>query len=195
MKMFSPLQAALVAGLIALPATAQAVDVSYLTHWGPDTVKLLEDAAASYTSTHPDTNISIRAVPFGDLLTTLRSSGGGSGAATIGGIYDVWLPELVRDGLVVPAPDAVAGEVQSSWPAGVVSAATVDGTLYGIPNEIDVYALNYNKALFEAAGVPPSGMTTSTRERRPGRRVSGSKILRLPTGGISHCLSFRPAFR
>ena len=29
--------------------------------------------------------------------------------------------------------------------------------LYGVPNEIDVYALNYNKALFKEAGIsaPP----------------------------------------
>ncbi len=40
---------------------------------------------------------------------------------------------------------------------GVVGAASIGGTLYGIPNEIDVYALNYNKKLFEAAGItePP----------------------------------------
>ena len=34
----------------------------------------------------------------------------------------------------------------------------VDGALYGVPNEIDLYALNYNKRLFEAAGIdgPPT---------------------------------------
>ena len=51
----------------------------------------------------------------------------------------------------------MASEVKASWPAGVTSAASVGGTLYGIPNEIDVYALNYNKALFKQAGIaaPP----------------------------------------
>ncbi|TIO99210.1 MAG: extracellular solute-binding protein, partial [Mesorhizobium sp.] len=76
-----------------------------------------------------------------------------SDGPTIGGIYDLWLPELAKDKLVAPAPDAVASEVKSAWPAGVVSAASVGGTLYGIPNEIDVYALNYNKELFKAAGI------------------------------------------
>ena len=38
-----------------------------------------------------------------------------------------------------------------------MKAATSDGALYGVPNEIDVYALNYNKPLFKAAGIdgPP----------------------------------------
>ncbi|TIV86688.1 MAG: extracellular solute-binding protein [Mesorhizobium sp.] len=149
----------LAAGLVALPATgwAQAVNISYLTHWSPETVALLETAAKDFSRQHPDVAVTVRAVPFGDLLTTLRSQGGSSDGPTIGGIYDLWLPELARDKLVAPAPDAVASEVKSAWPAGVVSAASVGGTLYGIPNEIDVYALNYNKELFKAAGIaaPP----------------------------------------
>ncbi|TPI47125.1 sugar ABC transporter substrate-binding protein [Mesorhizobium sp. B2-9-1] len=147
------------AGLIALPATgwAQSVNISYLTHWSPETVALLEAAAKDFSKEHQDVAVTVRAVPFGDLLTTLRSQGGSSDGPTIGGIYDLWLPELAKDKLVAPAPDAVAAEVKSAWPAGVVSAASVGGTLYGIPNEIDVYALNYNKALFKEAGIaaPP----------------------------------------
>jgi ABC-type glycerol-3-phosphate transport system substrate-binding protein len=92
-------------------------------------------------------------------LTTLRSQGGSSDGPTIGGIYDLWLPELVKDKLVARAPDAVASEVKSAWPAGVVSAASVGGTLYGIPNEIDVYALNYNKKLFAEAGIAEAPKT------------------------------------
>lgn len=143
--------------LLGSTALVQAADVSFLTHWSPETVATLEAAAAAYTESHPDTNITVRAVPFGDLLTTLRTSGGGAGGATIAGIYDAWLPDLAKDGLVAPVPDALAEEVAANWPAGIVGAASIDGTLYGVPNEIDVYALNYNTALFEEAGIaePP----------------------------------------
>lgn len=146
------------AAMVMLPGTALAdtVNLSYLTHWAPETVARLEEAARSYSSSHPDVTITVRAVPFGDLLTTIRSQGG-AGGPTIASIYDLWLPELVRDKLVGPAPDAVSAEVKSAWPAGVASAATVGGKVYGIPNEINVYALNYNKALFAEAGIsaPP----------------------------------------
>lgn len=150
---------ALAAGIALLPHTAlaQSVNISYLTHWAPETVALLEQAAKDYAKDHPDVAVTVRAVPFGDLLTTLRSQGGGADGATIAGIYDLWLPELARDKLVAPAPEPVAGGVTEAWPAGVVAAASVGGTVYGIPNEIDVYALNYNKALFAEAGIaaPP----------------------------------------
>src|SRR5690348_9081091 len=82
---------------------------------------------------------------FGEPLTTLRTSGGGADGATIAGIYDAWLPDLAKDQLVAPVPDAIAADTKANWPAGVIGAASIDGTLYGIPNEIDVYALNYNK--------------------------------------------------
>jgi multiple sugar transport system substrate-binding protein len=145
--------------LLSTTCLVQAADVSFLTHWSPETVAKLEAAATTYTQSHPDTHITVRAVPFGDLLTTLRTSGGGAGGATIAGIYDAWLPDLAKDKLVAPVPDAIATDTKSNWPAGVVSAASIGGTLYGIPNEIDVYALNYNKKLFAAAGITDAPKT------------------------------------
>src|SRR6185312_11764559 len=85
--------------------------------------------------------------------------GGGAGGATIAGIYDAWLPDLVRGKLVAAVPDSIAATVKANWPAGVVGAASIGGTLYGIPNEIDVYALNYNKKLFAAAGITDAPKT------------------------------------
>lgn len=128
------------------------VAISFLTHWPPETVALLEDAIAAYTSERSEVSIDVRAVPFGDLLTTVRAEAGGTSAPTISGIYDLWLPELVSDGIVAEAPADLAAEVQASWTPGVVDAATVDGALYGVPNEINVYALNYHIDQLEAAG-------------------------------------------
>src|SRR5690606_11169901 len=114
--------------LLSSTALVNAAEISFLTHWGPDTTAKLEAAAAAYSEAHPDTTVTVRAVPFGDLLTTLRSSGGGADGATIAGIYDAWLPDLAKDQLVAPAPEAVASDVTANWPEGVVSAASIDGT-------------------------------------------------------------------
>jgi multiple sugar transport system substrate-binding protein len=151
------------AGLVAVALTpfaanAEKVNLSYLTHWSPESVAMLEKAATAYGKDHPDVSISVRAVPFGDLLTTLRASGGGAGGATMASIYNAWLPDLAKDKLIAPVPDAIGAGVKADWPAGIVRAASTDGALYGFPNEIDVYALNYNKAMFETAGIkaPPT---------------------------------------
>lgn len=143
--------------LLAGSAVAEPVTISFLTHWSPETVTRLEAAAEAFKASHPDVTVEVRAVPFGDLLTTLRAQGGSAEGATIAGIYDLWLPELVRDKLVTPVTASLAESVRQAWPDGVVAAASVDGLLYGYPNEIDTYALNYNKRLFAEAGIaaPP----------------------------------------
>ena len=115
------LAAAAATALSPLAASAQDVQLTYLTHWAPDTVALLEEAASAYSAANPGVAVSVRAVPFGDLLTTIRS--GGTDGPTIASIYDLWLPALVKDGLVAPAPEAVAGDVTSNWPAGIAAAA------------------------------------------------------------------------
>jgi multiple sugar transport system substrate-binding protein len=142
----------------SFPAQAQKVNLTFLTHWSPESVAMLEKAAGAYAKEHGDVAVSIRAVPFGDLLTTLRASGGGSGGPTMASIYNAWLSDLARDKLLAQIPDAMGTEVKADWPAGVVGASSTGGALYGFPNEIDVYALNYNKKLFEAAGItaPPA---------------------------------------
>ena len=151
--------AALVAVALApFAAHAEKVNLTYLTHWSPESVAMLEKAATAYGKDHPDVSISVRAVPFGDLLTTLRASGGGAGGATMASIYNAWLPDLAKDKLIAPVPDAMGAEVKVDWPAGIVGAASTGGALYGFPNEIDVYALNYNTKLFAGAGIqgPPT---------------------------------------
>jgi multiple sugar transport system substrate-binding protein len=151
-------------GLLAVagsaPALAQEepVRISYLTHWGPDQVAQLEAIAADFSAANPDVAVEIRAVPFGDLLTTIKTQASSPGGPTVAGIYNLWLPELVRDGVAAPAPDAYAADIDGGWPAGAVGGASVEGTVYGYPNEINTYALNYNTRLFAEAGLdaPPA---------------------------------------
>lgn len=142
------------------PASApgEAVTISYLTHWGPDQVAQLETAAAAFTSANPGIEVEIRSVPFGELLSTIRTQAASPSGPTISSIYNLWLPELVKEGVALAAPADVVSDVDANWPAGAVDGASVDGTVYGYPNEINTYALNYNKRLFTEAGIdaPPT---------------------------------------
>lgn len=138
--------------------SGEKVKISFLTHWAPETVTAFERVTAAYEADHPDVDVEIRAVPFADLLTTLRSQAGGDNGPTMASIYDLWLPELVRDGVLSRAPAANTSEIEAEWPANLAAAASVDGAAYGYPNEVDLYALNYNTRLFRAAGIdgPPA---------------------------------------
>lgn len=171
----------------AAPALADDVTISFLTHWPPETAAKLADAAKRYGADHPGVTVQVRAVPFGDLLTTIRSQAGGANAPTIAGIYDLWLPELVRDHIVAEAPAAAAGEVGKDWPASAASAASVAGKVYGYPNEIDLYALNYNKKLFADAGIaaPPKTWDELTADAKKLTSMDGGRITRQGFGFIN----------
>jgi len=166
--------------------------LTFLTHWGPDQVKMLQDAGAAYTALHPNITVTIQAVPFANLLSTLRTQGSSADGPAIVGIYDAWLPELVRDGLAAKVPSDIASEVKSNWPAGVVAAATQQGDLYGIPNEIDLYALNYNQALFDQAGItaPPATWDEMTADASKiaalGNGIQGIGFITNWVSGVIH---------
>lgn len=171
----------------ASPGSGDKVQLSFLTHWAPETVKQLEAVAASYQQAHPNVTVDVKAVPFADLLTTLRSQAGSDKGATMASIYDLWLPELARDGVVAKAPADVASEVKSAWPENVAGAASVDGAPYGLPNEVDLYALNYNKRLFKAAGIagPPKTWDELIADAKKLTKRDGDRITQQGFGMIS----------
>jgi multiple sugar transport system substrate-binding protein len=139
-------------------ATAGPQEVTFLTHWGPEQVTQLEAAAAAFKKLEPNITVKVQAVPFANLLSTLRTQGASANGPTIASIYSLWLPELVRDSIAAKAPADVATNLKASWPQNLVDAVSSNGTAYGIPNEVDLYELNYNTKLFAAAGIssPPA---------------------------------------
>lgn len=163
------------------------VTLSFLTHWPPETVAKLSAAAKTYTKDHSGTVIQIRAVPFADLLTSLRSQAGGANAFTMASIYDLWLPELVRDHVVTEAPETNASEVKESWGASAITAASVRGMVFGYPNEIDLYALNYNKKLFAEAGLtgPPKTWDELAADAEKLTRREGGQVTQQGFGFIN----------
>ena len=84
-------------------------------------------------------------------------AGGGADGATIAGIYDSGCRSWCATSWWRRRPRRSRPRSRPTGRRASSTAASVGGTLYGIPNEIDVYALNYNKALFEEAGIagPP----------------------------------------
>ncbi len=139
------------------PSANSNVTITYLTHWSGPQVDQLKQAIAAYNKVEPNVTINVRTVPFGNLLTTITTQGGSASGPTIMGIYNLWMPQLVQDDLLAPAPDTNIQDIQQAYSSSINSAVQVNGKTYGYPNEVDLYALNYNKALFQEAGIagPP----------------------------------------
>jgi len=142
------------------------VTIRYLTHWGPAQVKQLEAVAATFHRQDPKITVQFQTVPFANLLSTVQTQGASPGGPTISGVYDLWLPQLIQSGEAAKAPADVAAMVHKDWPANLAADVSQAGVTYGIPNEVDLYALNYNKQLFAQAGIasPPTTWSQLTAD-------------------------------
>jgi multiple sugar transport system substrate-binding protein len=171
--------------------SASQVTITYLTHWAPPQVNILKQAATAFHKANPDTTVKFETVPFANLLTTLDTQGP-SGSPTITNIYDLWLPQLVQSGLAAAAPADVASDVKANWPANLAADVTKSGAVRGIPNEVDLYALNYNKALFSAAGIsaPPTNWTQLLADAKKltnkAKGVQGFGVITSWNSGVVH---------
>jgi multiple sugar transport system substrate-binding protein len=152
------------------------VTITYLTHWGPAQVNMLKADAAAFHKLNPTITVNFQAVPFGNLLSTIDTQGPSGNGWTIAGIYDLWLPTLVAGGLADKAPASATSDVKANWPSNLVTDVTKKGAIRGYPNEVDLYALNYNKALFAAAGISKPPATWS-------QLVTDAKKLTVPSKG------------
>lgn len=134
------------------------VTIRYLTHWAPAQVKQLQAAAAKFHQQNPKITVQFEAVPFANLLSTVQTQGASSSGPAIVGVYDLWLPQLISTGIAAKAPANIVSDVRQGWPANLAADVSQSGSTYGIPSEVDLYALNYNKKLFQQAGIssPPA---------------------------------------
>lgn len=120
-------------------------------------VDALENAIEQYKAVAPNVTVNLQTVGGGDdygaALRAQVQSGNEPTIFNVGGPQDVedWMSKLA------PLNDAPWADLVLD---GVASGVTVDGNIYGLPYNIEGYGLAYNKAIFEAAGVDASSITT-----------------------------------
>lgn len=98
-------------------------------------------------------------ISYGDYLQTVLTGRLSGQSPDIYNVYgSVWGAQMVENDVLAPVPDDLATFVRDGYAAGTVDAATIDGTLYGVPTEVSVYMLVSNMALLRDAGfdAPPT---------------------------------------
>ena len=145
---------------LLLPAAAAAE-----AHSGPLTIAMhytQEEAAPllqcldTYES-ETGTASEYQQISYGDYLQTVLTSRIGGQAPDIYHLYSIWGAQMADNGVLAEPPEDLAQFVRDQYGA-TADAATVNGTLYGVPTEVSVYMLISNMALLREAGydAPPS---------------------------------------
>ena len=93
---------------------------------------------------------------YRDYLQTVLTARIGGQAPDIYHLYSIWGAQMADNGVLAEPPEDLAGFVRDEY-GTTIDAATIDGTLYGVPTEVSVYMLVSNMALLREAGydAPP----------------------------------------
>ncbi|MDD3278696.1 MAG: sugar ABC transporter substrate-binding protein [Lachnospiraceae bacterium] len=111
--------------------------------------------AEGFMKQNPDINVSVETIPWDEYWTKLQA------AATGGDMPDVVVmhPDQVKNyaegNMLMDLSDVLAGDTAnaSHFPDYVVNDFTIDGKQYGVPKDLGIIGLFYNKDLFDKAGV------------------------------------------
>lgn len=138
----------------AQPATT----ITIATHYNDAQIAPLRACLDAYEAENAGVAVRLQQVSYRDFLQTIVTSRIGGTAPDIYNVYSIWTPQLIDSGILAEPPAEISDFVEGAYSAGTVGAATVGGTLYGIPTELSVYLLLWNKRLFAQAGVegPPA---------------------------------------
>ena len=150
------------------------IELTLLSHYASGELKqALQGPVDEWNATHDRVKVRTKAVEFTDLLTTFMVRQAAGQGADILHPYCLWNGQLVRAGVLRPAPPEHAEEIGRGYGEAAVRAASVGGEVYGYPTEVQTYALYYNKRLLRAAGLDgPPGTWRELEEaaRRTARR-------------------------
>lgn len=161
----------------AAPATGGAASsgekltVVYWAHEFAPRVELDKKYIAQFMEENPDIVVEYEVVPsdFDAKLRTALASGQGPD------LFAQWNGDIgtfYAEGAIVPVSAEALGlasqeELMNQYvaPANTLQGAIFDGKLYGIPNEVSIYACYANKALFAEAGLDADADFPTTWEQ------------------------------
>jgi multiple sugar transport system substrate-binding protein/raffinose/stachyose/melibiose transport system substrate-binding protein len=135
-----------------------------MTFWHNSTTgdgkKYWEDTVAAFMKANPNVTINIQAIQNedmdGKLQTALNSNDGPTIFMARGGGK---LADVVAADKVMDITSKISPDVKSAYGAGIFSAFTIDGKIYGMPSSVLPGGIYYSKDLFKQAGITSAPTT------------------------------------
>lgn len=126
--------------------------------WGePSEIATHQAVADAFNASRADIQVEILSAPWSDYFTKMQRLWASGDASQIPDIVFLWpVPRYAADGVLEnldPWIDRTGYNLGDYWPA-LLESAMYNGSVYGLPRDIGVEVLYYNKDIFDEAGVP-----------------------------------------
>ncbi len=168
------------AGTIALAGAAAAQDIT-LQFWDNQQTEsglsqFQQKAVDRFMAENPDIAVEVTTIPYPEYQQRLLTAVQGGNAPDIATLDQIWVAAFAQAGAVADLTDIAAGSGLSreQFFGGAWDSAVVDGALYGVPFNVDVWQFSfYNADLFEAAGIDPASIASFDGLRAAAEALTG----------------------
>ncbi|XSS47378.1 extracellular solute-binding protein [Propionibacteriaceae bacterium Y2011] len=136
-------------------------------------------AVAQFTEAHPDIKVEVTTVPYDQYQQRLQLAVQGGDAPDVATVDQIWTAGLAAGESILPLDDMI-GETKISHDSffpGAWESALVDGKLFGVPFNVDVWQFTYaNKKLLADAGVELEALTNWSGLTELGEAMASSQV-------------------
>ncbi len=151
------------AGETQQPEVQEKTKLVYAVHWMDETQingtyengelksKGLVHYLNEYEELHPEIEFEIMQITYSEYESKLRILHELDEVPDIYQVYSTWGVSHQNLGILDEPPQEIKDDVAQNYTS--TAGVTINGDTWGIPTEINVFALLYNKALFKEAGV------------------------------------------
>lgn len=123
------------------------------TAWGNDVEEVnLRALIAQFEKEHPKIHVEIEITPWTRMLDKLMISSAGGRPPDVTRISSEWFPTIAAKGLLEPLDKYVKRDkydLNDFYPESIKGWGMWKGQLLEIPTDIDIYAMYYNKTMFD----------------------------------------------
>ncbi|MCL2465513.1 MAG: sugar ABC transporter substrate-binding protein [Micrococcales bacterium] len=131
------------------------VDLNFAI-FSQDQQPAVQQVLDAFEKENSNIKVTLQVIPWTDYWSTLQTTSSGGTGPDVAWMLAAEIGPYLDGGALLPLDDTIkdAGIDVSGYPAELVKLYQSGGATYALPKDFDTIGLWYNKALFDAKGVP-----------------------------------------
>jgi len=149
---------------------------------------IVSDIIKQYEANHKDVKIEVEVLENEQYKNKMKVLSSSNELPDVGFTWAAgYMTPFVKGKLFSPLDDVLSGGLKDSFVSGTTEAYALDGKTYGLPLELNIAPIYYNKEIFDKAGVPyPTNDWTWDDFKNVSEKVSSGSGAKRTYGIVSH---------